>query len=347
MLASCSTAEEEPAFAPEGKVRVEFQLPGTYGVSVTSAQSRADNLPDTGEDWHELPELNASLLPVGSTLWLSYARQNDDGTTYGTPNLQGYVVGTNVNGYNTLYPCTTTEEADRKLHINPEETSTPLYLEAGTYKFKMISPAHPVSTDLRMEVDNGMYLYATDGRYEETSSTEATIAITTAGVQYIRLNPIISQVARFTFTVKKGEGVNRLEPLAAGIEVSGLQNPAMHDGQLTYNWSSENIADTLAMRLGDKRAWITVPGDDIQVDEEGVLTTDVAVLPTLAMSTPIAVLMNLAVNGVPTQYMTLVNTQALLHAHSYNLRWTVSVEDGRIQVVTWQNQSWVTDLESE
>ena len=218
----------------------------------------------------------------------------------------------------------------------------------------MISPAYPIDKELKMQVDNGMYLYSTDGRYEETSSRAEEIIVNATGVQYIKLNPIISQVARFTFTIQKGEGVNRLEPLAAGIEISGLQNPYNHpteseegDNLLTYNWSSEAIADTLVMRLGDKRSWVTLPGEELQVDEDGTITGDIGVLPTLTMSTPIAILINMAINGVPTQYMTLLNEQMLLHARSYNLKWKVSVTEGQISVVTWQNQSWVTDLVNE
>ena len=341
LLAACSTTDEEPVPAPDGKVRVEFQLPGSYGVNVSHAQSKAvDNL---DPNWHELPNADATLLPVGSTLWLSYAKQNEDGTSYSEPD-----------GYNTLYPCTTTEGADGKLTLNPEAIGAPLYLETGMYKFKMISPAYPINKELKMQVDNGMYLYSTDGRYKETSSRAEKIIVNATGVQYIKLNPIISQVARFTFTIQKGEGVNRLEPLAAGIEISGLQNPYHHPNEseeggnlLTYNWSSEDIADTLVMRLGDKRSWVTLPGEELQVDEDGTITGDIAVLPTLTMSTPISILINMAINGVPTQYMTLLNEQMLLHARSYNLKWKVSVTEGQISVVTWQNQSWVTDLTNE
>ncbi len=344
ILTACNTEEETPVRVPEGKVQIEFQLPGTYGISISDAQSRADNLPDAGgEDWHTLPTSAVGLLPVGSTLWLSYAKLNEEGNTYGTPNLQGYVVGTGTGGYNTLYPCTTTQNAEGKLEINPEEIGAPLYLEGGTYKFKMISPAYPVSTDLKMTIDNGMYLYSTDGRYEETYSQPIPIEVNASGVQYVKLNPIISQVARFTFTIRKGTGVYTLEPLEAGIEISGLQNTYLHDTE--YNWSSENIADTLVMRIGDKRSWVTLPGSELETDAEGTITGDIGVLPTLTMSTPVAVLINMAVNGVPTQYMTLVNETHLLHAHSYNFRWTVKVEEGQISVVTWQNQSWTTDIE--
>ena len=32
MLAACSTEEDAPISVPDGKVQVEFQLPGTYGI---------------------------------------------------------------------------------------------------------------------------------------------------------------------------------------------------------------------------------------------------------------------------------------------------------------------------
>lgn len=349
LLWACSRETAPRADVPEGKVQIEFQLPGSF-VNVSSAGTRAvDNL---GPNWRDLPDMTASLLPVGSTLWLTYARAEEGSTAenqiFGTPELKGYVVGTSTSGYNTLYPCTVTE-TDGKLTINTDEIGAPLYLETGTYKFKMISPAYPISSDLKMWVDNGMYFYSTDGRYEETYSEPIDIEITDKGVQYITLKPIISQVARFTFTIHKGEGVNTLEPLAAGIEISGLQDPHGHESEntediLQYDWCSEDISDTLVMKIGDKRSWVTLPGENIQTGEDGTLTGDIGVLPTLAMSTPISILVNIAVNGVPTQYMTLVNEDKLIHSHSYNMEWTISMEEGRITVVTWQNQSWVTDI---
>ena len=349
LLAACSGEEEPPGtLAPQGATRVEFRLPGTLGATTGAGMTTkaADNLgPD---NWHDLPEkTNPALLPVGSTLWMSCAKKNDDGT-FDTPTLQGYVVGTNSGGYNSLYTCVSEENAEGKLVIQADRMGAPLYLENGTYKFKMISPAYPINpNDMTLRVDNGMYLYATDGRYKETASVETPIEVNTEGVQYIRLPPMISQVARFTFEITKGIGVNALEPLAAGIEISGLQDPYGEEG-LAYNWCSENIADTLVMRMGDKRAYLRVPGGELRTDEEtGTIAGDIGVLPTLTMSTPVSVLVNIAVNGVPTQYMTLVNEPMLLHARSYNLRWEISMEDGRVSVVTWQNQSWVTDLEEE
>ena len=56
MLVACNTNEDAPVSVPDGKVQVEFQLPGTYGISISDAQSRAvDNLGPN--DWHDLPQL--------------------------------------------------------------------------------------------------------------------------------------------------------------------------------------------------------------------------------------------------------------------------------------------------
>lgn len=339
----CGCSRMQPESAPEGTVKVDFRLPHSYGAQ-DEGLTKADDLgPD---DWHDLPHTNTSLLPVGSTLWLTYAKKTGE-DSYGTPELQGYVVGTNTGGFNTLYPCTSTLGSDGKMHINSDEIGSPLYLEAGTYKFKMISPAYPIGTNLSMQVNNGMFFYSTDGRYKKTSALPIKINLenTTGGVQYITLNPIISQVARFDFTISKGEGVYTLEPLEAGIEISGLQNPG-EDG-ITYNWCSENIADTLEMRYGDKRSWVTIPGEDLQTTGDGSITGEIGVLPTFALDNSIAILINIAVNGVPTQYMTLLNTMTLLHAHTYEIKWEINVKNGVISVVTWQNQSWNADLSPE
>ena len=69
MLVACNTNEDAPVSVPDGKVQVEFQLPGTYGISISDAQSRAvDNLGPNG--WHDLPQAQEKLLSVGSPLWL-------------------------------------------------------------------------------------------------------------------------------------------------------------------------------------------------------------------------------------------------------------------------------------
>mgnify|MGYP001775761568 FL=1 len=312
----CGCSRMQPEQRPDEVVKVEFRLPDSYGVQSGGVTKAEDDLgPD---NWHDMPDMNISLLPVGSTLWLTYARQSEDG--YGKPELQGYVVGTNTGGFNTLYPCTSTLGSDGKMHINSDEIGSPLYLEAGTYKFKMISPAYPIGQDLSMQVNNGMFFYSTDGRYKETSALPIEIDLenTTGGAQYIKLNPIISQVARFDFTISKGKGVHTLEPLEAGIEISGLQDPG-EDG-ITYNWCSEHISDTLEMRYGDKRSWANIPGEELKTESDGSITGEIGVLPTFALDYSIIILINIAVNGVPTQYMTLLNSMILLHAHTYSIK---------------------------
>ena len=338
---ACEEAAEETGRYPDdGRMRVELLLPGTYGMERPGLvpMTKADNL---GPDWHHLPEEAYTVpLEVGSTLWLYYTRLGEDGT-YGPPVMSAYVVGTNTGGFNSLYACTYEKGEDGLMYINAGELGAPLYLETGTYRFKMISPAYPIGTDMSMMVDNGMYFYSSDGRYRETSAVAVDITINDTGVQYITLNPIISQVARFTFEINKGDGVYEIEPLAAGIEISGIQNT---EAGVDFNWCSEDIADTLEMKHGDKRAWVTIPGSAMETDESGTLRGDVGVLPTYATETSISLLLNLAVNGVPTQYMTLLNGMTLLHGHSYDVKWEVNEDDGRVSVMTWQNQSWSADL---
>lgn len=346
LAGACGEKEALPE-APEGMVRVEILAPDTYGKAAGAAPaSKADDYVP-GDDvlgdgyWHQLP--NADMVPLeeGETLWIYYSKLDEETGEYGTPELQAYRVEMNAGGYNSLISCPYETGEDGLYHIRTDEIGAPLYLETGKYKFKMISPAYPINSSLEMNVDNGMYLYSTDGRYKETCPLPMDIVINETGVQYIRLNPIISQVARFTFEISKGEGVYELEPLEAGIEISGIQNT---ESGVAFNWCSEHISDTLKMKYGDKRAMVTIPGSQISTDAEDVIRADIGVLPTYALQNSIAILLNLAVNGVPTQYMTLLSGMKLMHGHSYNIKWSISVKDGQISVMTWQNQSWTADL---
>lgn len=343
LTGACGNKETLPE-APEGTVKIEFLAPQVYGKALTRAVpgTKAYDGDDVLGDgnWHTLPDADIVAMDEGETLWISYSKLDENGE-YGPPSLQAYRVDINAGGYNSLVSCPYEIGEDGLYHVTDDMIGAPLYLETGTYKFKMISPAYPIDPSMKMLVDNGMYLYSTDGRYYETSPEPMDIVINETGVQYIKLKPIISQVARFTFEIEKGDGVYELEPLQAGIEISGLQNT---EPGISYNWCSEHIKDTLEMKYGDKRAMVTIPGDRIATGTDGIIRADIGVLPTFALPNSIAILLNLAVNGVPTQYMTLLNGMTLLHGHSYNIKWTVSLKDGQISVMTWQNQSWSTDL---
>lgn len=366
MMISCDR-KEELSGAEEG-ARIEFRLPGMYdkmsgGVS-TKAVDVLDNprkLNDsdpTGKDYAELIS-----LPVGSTLWLTYSEKQSDGT-FTIPELRAYKI-VDDDGYHSMYACTYHEEtgADGLTYqvIDSETTGQPLILEDGTYKFKMISPALPITYEenkgWRLPVDNGMYFYSTDGRYMQTKPKEVVVNtenLAADKVMYVKLNPIINQTARWNFKIFKGENVDSLMMLPAGIEVSGLQNPYdINNGEKTmFYWASDDIADTLKMKMGDKLQWVKIPADEMWTETatgldgkyQEALCGHVGFLPTNSLSTTVVILFNMLVNGIPTQYETTLNQKIYEHAHSYNIGVEVDQKDG-IRLFNWQNQAWTGDLE--
>lgn len=375
LLSACS--EKEPARSQgNGLVRMEFRLPKTY--STGEVMTKTDVLSDPRDITVLDPDISLTSLPDGSTLWMMISEKNDDGT-YGEPQLKAYVVRNDV-GFHSLFACAV-ESVDGGYRIG-EETSAPLLLENGrTYRFNMVSPAYDMNADLSIPLRNGMYIYSTDGRYEQTQPKDITVTANASndgtGVQYVLLNPMVQQVARMNFTIVRGRNVNSLEVLPAGIEISGLQNPydSENGSQTTFRWSSMDIADTLVVRRGDKRSWVSVPGEDVRLDENDITCTwtapehadktvtytesiraDIGVLPTNAQSTTIIITFNLLVNGIPTQYVTTLNqgvtvpegepyfSNIIEQGHSYDMILEVSQNDG-IFVFNWQYQSWTADME--
>ena len=155
---------------------------------------------------------------------------------------------------------------------------------------------------------------------------------------------MIQQTARLHFKRIKGMNVSTLDMMGDGAEVTGIQNPYMHnkEGDL-YSWSSINKQDTLVMRKGDKRAWVTLPGDKFVKDEDGNLTGEICILPTDARNNTVTILLNMAVNGVPTQYITTLSGQVFEHSKSYNMSFTVSLR-ANVVVINWQNVSWTENI---
>ena len=362
-LSSCNYGREGGAGA-SGEVQIEFLLPGMYEYMIPEARTKAS---DIISPYDSLRHINEDIisLPIGSTLWLTFSEKNDDGT-YTDPELKAYKI-IDSGGYHSMYACTYHEETGEDGYvyqvIDDEATGQPLILSDGTYRFKMISPALPICFDdekgWRLPVDNGMYFYATDGRYHETLPKDIVVdskqlANDGHNVQYVRLNPIVNQTARWNFNIFKGENVDSLMMLPAGIEVSGLQNPydTVDGKQEMFYWASDDIRDTLKMKRGDKLQWVKIPAEEMWVEDvrrsngqiQQALRGDVGFLPTNSLSTTVVILFNMLVNGIPTQYETTLNRKIFEHAHSYNVSVEVSQKNGII-VFNWQNQSWVEDLE--
>ena len=341
-LLAVSCVQREPSGVSEdGLVEVHILPPQVYGHQPGSPATKA-----VGDIDDRLPSLPKMNLAEGSTLWLTYEHKTADG--YDPPVLKSYVVRSAGGGYQALYACAFSEE-DGKLVVNADDastTATPLYLKHGeTYRFRMIAPAMPISkSNLSMHVDNGDSFCSSDQRYTQTSSIDTKVEATASGVNYISMNPMIQQTARLKFTLKKGANVSSIKMMGNGVEISGIQDPYMHNpGGDDFNWSSMDAADTLVMRLGDKRAWVTLPGERFTTNADGDLVGDICILPTDARSNTVTILLNMAVNGVPTQYFTTLDGMVFEHAKSYNMTFTVELQNN-IVVVNWQNVSWTDEI---
>lgn len=342
LLTSACTKEIPSAGGenPADAVRIEFRLPGSMGGAVPATRVMP------------LDTMTLYPLPEGSTMWMTISEEQADGSWLKS-DPKPYVVRASGAGYNSLLACamnTVTEDGIVFLRIDPATITAPLYLKSGRYKFRMISPALDLRKDgMRAKIDNGVYFYSSDDRYPNTEAIPQTITVGVSDVQHIDLNPMIQQVARMQFSLYKGSNVYDLEMLPAGIEISGIQNADETD---PYNWSSEDLADTLKMKMGDKRGRVvirsfrqgitTVTENGVSVVKETIVG-DTGVLPTDARANSISVQLNVKVNGVPTQYMLLLNGQVLRAAYTYNYRIAVSVENG-VVVAAWTNQSWSTDV---
>lgn len=350
-LLAVSCVQREPSGVPEdGMVEVHILAPQVYGHEVGGPATKADGSNVIGDI---KDRLNNGQVPIvdlaeGTTLWLTYEHFDTAISKYDPPVLKSYVVRRAGGGYQALYACAFSE-VDGKLVVDADDvsiTATPLYLKHDeTYRFRMISPALPISqSDLSMHVDNGDSFCSSDQRYGQTSSVDTKIVAAASGVNYISMNPMIQQTARLRFTLKKGANVSSIVMMGDGVEISGLQDPYLHnvDGD-KYNWSSMDSADTLVMRLGDKRAWVTLPGERFTINADGDLVGDICILPTDARSNTVTILLNMAVNGVPTQYITTLNGMVFEHAKSYNMTFTVGLQNN-IVVVNWQNVSWTDDI---
>jgi hypothetical protein len=377
LAAACS--DEAEVVVPNAEdtgdsMEIVFEVPTCYAyTSFTTRAESSEPLPTT-----PFPQDADSfkMLSVGSTVWLSYQKlQVDDAGIVkkdangnlipdGEEETKPYVVRGMRDSILTLYACvekatytTSSKDGTTSTWREPDLTKSgvPLYLKEGWYRFSVISPALPMGkTDgddnYCTKVRNGVYFCASDIRYPNSRNQEFQVKVQTNGVQRITLQPMVWQVARLNFTITHGPKVTDLGISSAGIEVSGLQNPVNAAGDSTYfNWRSSNLADTIPMRMGDKRSWVTIRGEDCTVKttttngvKNTVITGDVGVLPTNGLSTVFVFLFNLTVNGIPTQYEVTVNKQILYHGRQYPVKITVDGTDD-VTVMTWSNQSWTAD----
>ena len=99
-------------------------------------------------------------------------------------------------------------------------------MKAGTYYFRILSPAKALNSKGFVNIGNGEYLLATDDRYTQTAMTAVTITKIDEGgtlnnVQTLYLPPSSTRQRGCSLLSGAGEGVHTLEMLAEGIEISG------------------------------------------------------------------------------------------------------------------------------
>lgn len=325
---SCTKDMEERFEVPEGMVEVCIEVPELYDAVRPDGKTKADS--------EFLSGYNVEKLPVGSTLWLSYSKKNGD--TYEPAVVKPYIVKSD-NDYVGLYPCGIEEYTDTEgdwIRIDTDVEEVPLYLEQyATYKFKALYPAHDLKKEtLEVDLYNGIWACTNDPRYTQTASVDVTL--TPAGarrITYVELQPMINQTARIHFEIAKGANVHTLEMMHNGIEISGVQDKST---LYPLDWTLDEYVEVVQMEsIDDGEHWYKLQTFEVRDDK---IIGDAYILPLDVRRTYIFILINMAVNGIPTQYVLTLNGIILEHSRSYDFDLQAGI-DGNLTVVNWQNTS--------
>lgn len=311
-LTACEK-EERDILPNEGEIAIVPELAGMY-------VSSPGNWSSTRATAH--PGLNKiTNLPEGSTLRL-IAKKGKETTT------KDYVVRTADGGAQSLYPCTLNDDGSIA-----REDKIPLYLSAGKYTFSAVSPAHKYNG--KMTIDNGESVVATNNCWTQTKASEITIA-TNDKSKIIPLNPLMQLTARMTFTLKGDEnsGVSALSVMQDGIEIDRIRQNAV---------TLSNVGDSIAAVIADNYNRIYIKDSDIITQEDGSLKGEICLLPIDNRPTPMTVILNLMVNGVPTQFTFSIVNKVLYGGYSYDYKVTIKIKDN-ITVANWQETSWSTSV---
>lgn len=312
----------------DGLVQIQPVLSGSLVADGFSTMTKAVNLP---EDHVIVP------LPEGTTLWIIAEKLDEAGKVTSTSQT-AYVVKevSEGTGVTSLYPCEV--DADGKV---VSVDGTPMFISEGTYKFWAISPARELKDGNTLSVKNGEELLATDDRYVETAPTEITVSANwtdeDSRIEVIRLNPLFNQTAQLKFTItSEAKWIHSLELLAAGVEYSGLQE------ETENNWSLTNHLNTdYGMKNGTYRETECVTGKNS--DGTHYLEVTTPVLPVNAVATPVVVLFNVLINGVPSPFSIMLTEKNFQAGYSYHYKGTVKLQDG-VAVIVWQFVEWNMDV---
>lgn len=312
-LTACEQNETQD-ISSNGKTAIIPELFGMYAVS-------PGNWTNTRASSH--PGLKTIInLPEGTTLRL-IAKKGDKSET------KDYVVRTPDGGSQSLYPCTIDNNTGEIIG----ESKEPLYLSEGTYTFSAISPAHKFNNGIT--IDNGESVIANNSHWTETAPTQITISRNDAS-KVIPLNPLMQLTARMTFTLKGNieNGVSSLSVMQDGIEIDRVRENPVH---------LDNVGDSIKAEIVDNYNRIYIKDKDITIQEDNSLRGEICLLPIDNRPTPMTVILNLMVNGVPTQFTYSIVNKVFYAGYSYDYIVNVKIKDN-ISVANWQETSWSTDV---
>lgn len=312
----------------DGLVQIQPVLSGSLVADGFATGTRA-NLP-TGRKIVPLPE--------GSTLRIIAEKLDEKGqvTSYSSA---AYVVKevSEGTGVTSLYPC----EVDADGNVESID-GTPMFISEGNYIFWAVSPARELGEGNTLSVKNGEELLATDDRYEETKSTYIEVkgdwANDESRIEVIRLKPLFNQTAQLKFTItSEAKWIHSLELLAAGVEYSGLQEETENN-----NWSlTDHLNTDYGMKNGTYRETECVTGKNS--DGTHYLEVTTPVLPVNAVATPVVVLFNVLINGVPSPFSIMLTEKNFQAGYSYHYKGTVKLQEG-VAVIVWQFVEWNMDV---
>ncbi|MEG1565090.1 MAG: BF2992 family fimbrillin-A clan protein [Bacteroides sp.] len=326
-LSSCQEGTVIPDGSEEGKqVAVFPQLAGMYDV--TAASSGAASRATTNDFLTHIINLQE-----GSTLRL-LAKKKDEAAA----RTKDYVVRTSGGGSQSLFPCV----IDETTGAITSESKEPLFLPPGDYTFSAISPAHKYGSS--HSIGNAESVIASNNQWTQTQASSITIDNQKSS-QIILLNPLMQLTARITFTLRKkpGSGISSLAVMQDGIEVDRVKEEPV---------TLENVGDSIPAQVCANNKRLFIKEKDVKTirktfdgKEEECLWGEACLLPIDNRSMPMAVILNLMVNGVPTQFTFSIVNRIFYGGYSYNYVVTVKMSDG-ITVANWQETSWTTTVHS-
>ena len=335
MLVSCTDSFHEQDTAeeiPEGCVRVNFTLSGSYGGPLSDL-SRSN----------PLDKYSPVKIPDGTTLWIAVYKQSNV-LEWDIIKVKSFVVKGN-----TLYPCKVDDDGNVT-----DENDVPLYLESGRYTFRAIGPARKLTDDKltddkHLYIENGQYVIAND---ERTRFNNGPLVKGTAGVKAeldnnenlvveVQLNPLINQTAKLKFTIKAGDNVYKLGVQTTGVEIDGLQDNYSISNDVKSPWNWTLGTDTLIAYRGNKNTKLTLT-EPVEITNKKVVY-ETSILPTDAYSTPLIILFSMRVNGVPSQFQMMLSRKLFLTGYSYHYMGTINLKDG-IAAMEWMNVGWETNV---